>query len=82
MNLKDMALRLMNANPKVKNNPQAQEFIQVIQSGDDARGQQIAQNLCDTYGVSKEEALNQAKGFLFDYQSECHCSKTSCCRKW
>lgn len=64
MNLKDMALKMISNNPKVANNPQAQELIEVIKSGDNARGQQIAQNLCNTYGVSKEEALNQAKGFF------------------
>lgn len=64
MNLKDFALNLINKNPNVANNPRAQELIDVIKSGDDARGQQIAQNICDTYGVSKEDAISQAKGFF------------------
>lgn len=64
MNLKDFALNLINKNPNVANNPRAQELIDVIKNGDEARGQQIAQNICDTYGVSKEDAISKAKGFF------------------
>lgn len=64
MNLKDFALNLIKNNPQVANNPRAQEMIDVIKSGDEARGQQIAQNICDTYGISKEDAISQAKGFF------------------
>ena len=33
-NMRDMALNLLMQNPNVANNPNAQEFIQVIQNGD------------------------------------------------
>lgn len=61
---KQMALNLLSQNPNIANNPNAQEFISVIQSGDSRRGQEIANNLCQSYGVSTEDALRQAKAFF------------------
>ena len=63
-NMRDMALNLLMQNPNVASNPNAQEFIQVIQNGDSVKGEQIAQNLCDTYGMSKEDAIRNAKSFF------------------
>ena len=39
-------------------------MIDVIRSGDAAKGQQIAKNLCDTYGVKPEDAISQARSFF------------------
>jgi hypothetical protein len=64
MNMRDMALNLLAQNPNIVNNPNAQEFIQVIQNGDSVKGAQIAQNLCDSYGMSKEDVLRNAKSFF------------------
>lgn len=55
---------IIASNPAIANNPQAQNYINVIQSGDANRGQQIADNICKTYGVSRDEALNQAMQFF------------------
>ena len=63
-NLKNMAMNMIAQNPNVANNPNAQEFINVIQSGDNQRGSQIAKNLCDTYGITPEQATQQAKRFF------------------
>lgn len=64
MNPKDFALNLIRNNPQVRNNPNASEFISVIERGDVARGTEIANNLCRTYGITPEEALRQATGFF------------------
>lgn len=63
-NVRDMALNILSRNPNIANNPNAQEFINVIKSGDSVKGAQIAQNLCDTYGVSKDDAIKNAKMFF------------------
>lgn len=55
------AMGLINSNPTIANNPRAKELIDVIQRGDSQRGEQIAENLCKTYGVSKEEMLAEAR---------------------
>lgn len=62
--IKDFALGLLGKNPNVANNPNAQHFIQVIKEGDSSEGEQIAQNLCDSYGVTKEQAIQEAKRFF------------------
>lgn len=60
----NFAMNLLQKNPNVANNPNAQEMIRVIQSGDERTGVQIAENLCRTYGVSREEATDSAMKFF------------------
>lgn len=59
-----MLLNMAMQNSAIANNPRAQEMIQVIQSGDAQKGQQIAMNLCKTYGVSKEQAVGMATEYF------------------
>ena len=61
---RSVALNLISRNPNLANNPQAQSFINVIQSGDSKKGEEIARNLCNTYGVTPEQAVQQAKNFF------------------
>lgn len=63
-NIMGFALDMIRHNPALQNNPNAREMIDVIRSGDANRGQQIARNLCDTYGVKPEDAIAQAKSFF------------------
>ena len=64
INMQQFAINLLRNNPNVAKNPQAQEMLKVIQNGDSQRGQIIAENLCKTYGITKEDALTQAKQFF------------------
>lgn len=61
---RQMAMNLISQNPNIANNPNAQEFIKVIQNGDSERGQQIADNLCQSYGMTRDEVLKNAKSFF------------------
>ena len=61
---RNLALNIIANSPQVANNPNAQSLISVIQSGDSARGEQIARNLCNSYGVTEQQALEQAKRFF------------------
>lgn len=61
---RSIALNLIFRNPSVANNPQAQNLISVIQNGDSKKGEEIARNLCNTYGVTPEQAFTQAKNFF------------------
>lgn len=63
-NIMDFAMNLISRNPKIANNPQAQEMIDVIKSGDFRRGEEIANNLCKTFGTSREQAVAEAKAFF------------------
>ena len=62
--LKDFALGIIGSNPQIAQNPNAQQMIDVIKHGDAQKGQQIAKNLCDTYGVEPEQAIQQARSFF------------------
>lgn len=62
--LAQFALNQLQSNPKFSNNPQAQALMTAIQNGDSAQGETIARNICQTMGVSEEDALIQAKQFF------------------
>lgn len=62
--IRSMALSLISRNPEIASNPQAQNLIGVIQNGDSKKGEEIARNLCNTYGVTPEQAFTQAKNFF------------------
>ena len=63
-NMQQFAINLIANSPQVRNNPQAQNYIQVIQSGDNAKGAEIARNICVSYGKTPEEASAEAKKFF------------------
>ena len=54
----------IKANPNIAGNPQALAYIEVLESGDSKRGQELANNLLNTYGMTREDALAQAKQFF------------------
>jgi hypothetical protein len=56
--------RLLAGNPQLRNNPMAHNALSAIQNGDDATGEQIARNLCESYGITPEEAYAQAMRFF------------------
>lgn len=60
----NFAMNAIAKNPQIANNPQAQDLINVIKSGDSVKGEQIARNLCQSYGVTPEQALDRATGFF------------------
>lgn len=64
LNIMNFAMGIISQNPQIANNPNAQEMINVIQSGDFKRGQQIAQNLCQSNNITQEEAVKQACSFF------------------
>lgn len=60
----DMLVNMALQNQNIANNPRAQQMLQVIQSGDTRKGEEIAMNLCKTYGVSKEQAITMATDYF------------------
>lgn len=63
-NIQQFALNLINRNPQIAKNPKAQEMIDVIRRGDANTGMQIANNICNTYGISREQAVQDASKFF------------------
>ena len=55
---------LIRSNPQIANNPRAQDMLNVIRNNDSVRGEEIAKNLCDSYGVTPEQAVQQARSYF------------------
>ena len=54
------AMKMIQNNPNIANNPQAQPMIDAIQRGDEQAGVELANNILQTYGLSKEQGLSIA----------------------
>ena len=63
-NVNKLAQLLARQNPQVANNPRAQDLLNVIFNNDSVRGEEIARNLCQTYGVTPEQAVQQARQYF------------------
>lgn len=63
-NLLGYALNMILSNPRIANQQLAREFVEVIKSGDSARGMQMAQKLCETYHTPQDKALQDAMKFF------------------
>lgn len=60
-----LARRLIQSNQnKIPNTPWAQAAVNAIMNGDAQAGEQLANNLCQAHGVSKQQALDQAGRFF------------------
>lgn len=64
IDIRAIALDILSKNPNVANNPRSQEMINVIKSGDNAKGEELARNLCASYGMTPEQAAEDAKRYF------------------
>lgn len=64
MDIRNFALSLISNDPKFSNNPMAQNYISIIQSNDQQQGSLVAKNLCESFGMTPEQAYIQAKQFF------------------
>lgn len=60
----NFAINMLQNDPRFANNPQAQKLMEIIQNGDSQQGEKMAENLCETYGMTKDQALTEAKKFF------------------
>lgn len=63
-NIFDFAMMLINNNPQISNNPQAQQMIEAIKNHDNEQGAVLANNICNSYGIDKNQAIDNAKRFF------------------
>lgn len=56
--------QLLQRNPQIQMNPLAKNMMNVLQNGDAVKGEEIARNLCQSYGVSPEQAYGMAMQFF------------------
>lgn len=64
----NMMLQKIKSSPEIQQriatNPTRQEYLNVLLSGDANRGQQLANQIMQTYGLSKDTAPQQAANGL------------------
>lgn len=49
--------QMMRQNPNLMQNPQAKNMIDILQSGDAKKGEEMANNLLQSFGMTKEQAM-------------------------
>lgn len=60
------ARNMIQSNPQLRNDPTCAEMIDAIERGDATKGQQLAQQILQRNGVTKEQGLSMAfKRFPF-----------------
>ena len=64
---KSLILNLLQNAPQAKNNPMAQQLLQLINSGDEKGIEQMARNLCQTYNTSEEDAKKMAQNWASSF---------------
>lgn len=55
-----IAQQMAQQQPDIQKNPRAMEMLQVLLSGDARRGEELANNLLQTYGKTKEQGMQLA----------------------
>lgn len=60
----------MRMNPNIANNSQVQQYIQVLMSGDARKGQELAQNICGSFGVTPEQGVQQCQQYLSNMMNQ------------
>ena len=61
---RQFAMNFMSQNQNLPNNPLVQQYASLIQGGDAKRGEEVANNILKSYGISKEEGMQMAKQFF------------------
>lgn len=65
MNPLNFARQFINNNarsiPQNQNNSLVQNCFNAIQTGDEKRGQQLIENLCKSYGITPQQALDYTR---------------------
>lgn len=60
-NIYDWAKQILDQHPEVANTPMAQNFRQFLDNRDDAKGIEMANNILESNGMTKDSALNDIK---------------------
>lgn len=53
--------------PDVVSNPRNQEFMAVLQSGNQQAIENLADKICESYGITREQAMQDFPGFQKQY---------------
>lgn len=61
--MQNLMMAAMN-NPQVKGSPLAQEGLSAIFNNDNQKGEQLANNILASYGMTREQGVEKARQFF------------------
>ena len=64
MGPKEILMEFLKKNPNVANNPQMQGYIDVLNSGDQEKIKTLGMNICNSYGITPDEARDATMRFF------------------
>lgn len=56
-----MAIQQLGNNPQISNSPMGQNFLNIVNNGDQKAGEALAMNILSSMGMTKEEGIEQAR---------------------
>lgn len=63
-NVYDFAIGLIQSRPNLANSPIGQNFMQALQNRDVAKGEELANNILESQGIDRNQAMNDIKSRL------------------
>lgn len=64
MGPKEILMEFLKKNPNVANNPQMQSYIDALNSGDQQRIKELGMNICNSFGVTPDQARTETMRFF------------------
>lgn len=56
----NLLIKQMMSSPQITNTPMGQRFLEIVNSGNEQAGIEMANNILTNLGISREEALQRA----------------------
>lgn len=64
IDLRTIALGIIDRNPNIANDPRNAEMIATLRSNDNRRGEDLARQLCTKNGTTPDAAVKDARNFF------------------
>lgn len=70
INIMQFAMNNLQNNPQIQGSEMGQNFMNILQTGNVKAGEEMANNILRSYGLSKEEAIRQAQSGIMQMMSQ------------
>lgn len=64
IDMRGLALNLLAQSPAISQSPMGQQFLHILQTNDVQAGEQMALNICNSYGSNPNDMLLKATRFF------------------
>lgn len=70
INIMQFAMNNLQNNPQIQSSEMGQNFMNILQTGNAKAGEEMANNILHSYGLSKEEAIRQAQAGIMQMMTQ------------